>query len=273
VQASSRRAGTFSAALSHRDFRRLAAGLAVSTAGNWLYNVALLVYVFERTHSASWVAAASIIRLAPFVVFGPLGGALADRVERRSLMIASDLARAVLMLCLALAAARTAPPALVLAIAFLSTTAGTPYNPAVGAVTPALVPESDLAAANAVARTLDNVAIVAGVGLALGWRPHATAAGAAWAVLLVAGLFALVHAPQYWANAGVIAAITLLSLTLTLVRAQTGRLLPCIIVHCLFNGVSSYSILRDVSTQHAPQIPAPTGLLLVTLSRIAGLHF
>ena len=99
------------------------------------------------------------------------------------------------------------------------------------------------------------------------------ALGKWWAVLLVAGLFALVHAPQYWANAGVIAAITLLSLTLTLVRAQTGRLLPCIIVHFLFNGVSSLSILLDASARHAPQIPAPTGLLLVTLSRIAALHF
>jgi uncharacterized protein len=95
-----------------------------------------------------------------------------------------------------------------------------------------------------------------------------------WAVLLVALLFAVVHVPQYWANVGVIAAITLLSLTLTLVRAQTGRLLPCIIVHLLFNGASSLSILLDARTQHAPQLPAPTGLLLrASLSHIAGLHF
>jgi uncharacterized protein len=99
------------------------------------------------------------------------------------------------------------------------------------------------------------------------------ALGKLWAILLVAGLFALVHAPQYWANVGVIAAITLLSLTLTLVRAQTGRLLPCIIVHLIFNGFSSLSILLDHSTQHAPQMPAPTGLLFVALGRIMGLHF
>src|SRR5438132_8915661 len=156
------RAGSFSAALSHPDFARLALCLAGSTAGSWLSNVALLVYVFDRTHSASWVAAATVVRLAPFVLFGPIGGALADRLERRSLMIASDLARGGLMLGLAVAAATSAPPAVALAIAFLSTTAGTPYNPAVGAMTPALVREADLAAANAVVRTIDNTAIVLG---------------------------------------------------------------------------------------------------------------
>ena len=99
------------------------------------------------------------------------------------------------------------------------------------------------------------------------------AIGALWAVLLVSALFASVHVYQYRDNLGVIAAITLLSLTLTLVRAQTGRLLPCVIVHFLFNGVSSLSILLDASAQHAPQIPAPTGLLLAVLGRITGLHF
>ena len=74
-----------------RDVRLLIAGLGLSQIGDWLYNVALIVFVLERTGSAAWVAAAGIIRLLPYVVFGPIGGWIADRCPRRATMVASDL--------------------------------------------------------------------------------------------------------------------------------------------------------------------------------------
>jgi hypothetical protein len=46
--------GTIRAALRHRGFRWLLAGMAVSQLGDWLYNVALIVLVYERTHSPMW---------------------------------------------------------------------------------------------------------------------------------------------------------------------------------------------------------------------------
>src|SRR3954451_13841051 len=49
-------AGTIRSSLRHPSFRRLLTALAVSQAGDWLYNVALLAFVYERTHSAAWVA-------------------------------------------------------------------------------------------------------------------------------------------------------------------------------------------------------------------------
>ena len=54
---------------------------AVSQVGDWLYNAALLAYVFSATHSAVWVGAATICRLLPYVLLGPLGGAIADRLS------------------------------------------------------------------------------------------------------------------------------------------------------------------------------------------------
>jgi membrane protease YdiL (CAAX protease family) len=51
--------------------------------------------------------------------------------------------------------------------------------------------------------------------------------------------------PQYWPNLGVIASITLLSVVLTVLRAKTGRLLPCIVVHFVFNGVQSVIIVAE----------------------------
>ena len=70
-------------------------------------------------------------------------------------------------------------------------------------------------------------------------------AGAKAAVILVTLLFAVPHVPQYWPNIGVISSITLLSVVLTLVRARTGRLLPCLVVHLVFNGIQSVIILFE----------------------------
>ena len=47
-------AGTIRAALRYPGFRMLLSGLAVSQAGDWLYNLALVMLVYQRTHSALW---------------------------------------------------------------------------------------------------------------------------------------------------------------------------------------------------------------------------
>ena len=65
--------------LAIRDARALIGASAASQIGDWLYNAALLGYVFSATHSAAWVGAATICRLLPYVLLGPFGGAVADR--------------------------------------------------------------------------------------------------------------------------------------------------------------------------------------------------
>jgi len=67
--------------------------------------------------------------------------------------------------------------------------------------------------------------------------------GMSFAVVLVTFLFALVHVPQYWPSYSTIFLLTLLSLTLTLIRARTGNLLPCIIFHFIFNGIQSLGLV------------------------------
>ena len=151
--------------MQQRDLRLLLTSLAVSTAGDWFYSVALVVYVFDATHSAAWVAATTIVRLAPYVIFGPFAGHLADGSDRRRLLIATDLLRALLMGGLAVAAWAGAAPGVALALTFACATAGTPYVPAVTAMTPTLVPESSLAAANALVGTVNYLALVLGPAL------------------------------------------------------------------------------------------------------------
>ncbi|HEV2799774.1 MAG TPA: CPBP family intramembrane glutamic endopeptidase [Pyrinomonadaceae bacterium] len=75
--------------------------------------------------------------------------------------------------------------------------------------------------------------------------PLRRAAGNTWAIIIVTLMFASVHFFQYWNNLGVIAAVTLLSLVLTWVRAHTGRLLPCFVIHAAFNGIQAIIIIAQ----------------------------
>ena len=145
-------------------FRRLLASLAVSQAGDWLYNLALLAFVYERTHSSAWLGVTTAARVLPIVVCGPLGGVLADRYDRRRIMIASDAIRLGLMLALAAVAATGLPIVLAPIIAALSTAASSAYMPCVAATTPRLVDDADLPAANAARSAIGQVCIVAGPG-------------------------------------------------------------------------------------------------------------
>ena len=154
--------GTMRKALGHPSFRRLLVGLAVSQAGDWLYNVALLAFVYERTHSAGWLAATTAARVVPIVVLGPLGGVIADRFDRRRVMVASDVVRAALMLALAAVALAGLPVVLAPVLAGLATAASAPYPPCTAATTPRLVPDADLPGANALRSAVGMGAVAAG---------------------------------------------------------------------------------------------------------------
>ena len=82
--------------------------------------------------------------------------------------------------------------------------------------------------------------------------------GRLWGVLGVTLVFALIHVPQYVPNYGALSAILILSLTLTFVRAYTGRLLPCVVIHTIFNSLSSVGILLEPYLKSAPPVTEPT---------------
>ncbi len=65
------------------------------------------------------------------------------------------------------------------------------------------------------------------------------------AIGLVTFLFALVHVPQYLESASTLILLAILSLILTLVRVRTGNLLPCVILHTLFNGIQSVLLIAE----------------------------
>ena len=84
------------------------------------------------------------------------------------------------------------------------------------------------------------------------------------AVAIVTFLFALVHVPQYYPSYSTILLLTLLSLVLTLMRAFSGNLLPCIILHFLFNGLQSALLIAEpwFPQTQAPTTPDPIGFFI-----------
>jgi CAAX protease family protein len=88
------------------------------------------------------------------------------------------------------------------------------------------------------------------------------AVGTYGAVVFVLGLFTIIHVPQYWPNLGVIAAVGLLSISLTIVRAYTGRLLPCVVIHLVFNGITSVLLLVEPHYQRLTNSQQAAALLL-----------
>lgn len=156
------RSRTLWSPLRHRDFRFLVAGQAISQTGDWLYNVALIVFVYEQTGSGAWVAAAGIVRLLPYTMFGALGGMVADRWPRKRVMIVSDVSRAVSMAALAVVAASGGSAAVAIALAGVATILAVAYGPCVNAAMPILVGEEDLAPANTLVTTVTNVSYAVG---------------------------------------------------------------------------------------------------------------
>lgn len=171
-----------------RPFHLLLLALATSALGDWLYNVALLALVFGRTGSATWVALTTAARVLPIVVLGPLGGVLADRHDRRTLMIGADVVRVALMVALAVVAATGLPILLAPVLAALATAAGTVTSPSVAVSTARLVEDEELQRANALRAAIGQGAIVAGPALG---AVVLALAGPALAILLNAITFAV----------------------------------------------------------------------------------
>lgn len=148
--------------LRHRDFRLLMVAFTGSATGSWAYNVALVVWIFDETGSAAWVGASTVVRFVPALLFSAYGGVIAERYERVRLMVVIDLASTAIMIGLAVLTALHAPVALVIAVAALTSTLSTAYQPAAAALTPQLVGEKDLGSANALRNTIDNLAVIVG---------------------------------------------------------------------------------------------------------------
>jgi MFS family permease len=146
--------------LSNARFLRLWIGQGASFIGDAVSMVALVVLVVQVTGSASAVGGALVARLLPTIA-SPLAGVIADRVDRRIVLVASDLARAVLVLGLVFAR----DLATIYVLVFLMGLARTVFNPTVRAAFPSVVGGGDLTRANALISGTFSTSIMVGPAL------------------------------------------------------------------------------------------------------------
>src|SRR5438552_18059005 len=84
----------------NRNFRLLYIGQAISQLGDWFNAVAVFALLLDLTGSATAVAWMMIVQFLPMAVVGPIAGVIVDRVDRRRLMIVTDVLRGCLILAL-----------------------------------------------------------------------------------------------------------------------------------------------------------------------------
>jgi MFS family permease len=137
------------APLRHRAFRLLFGGQLVSDLGDWLDFLALIALIVSHWNlGPSALGALSVAVAFPFAVIAPLSGVWADRLPRKTVMVAADLGRAMIVFGLVFA------PNLytVLALVFVRGVFSTFFGPARQATIAAVVPQDDLLAANSLSQ-------------------------------------------------------------------------------------------------------------------------
>jgi len=142
---------------------RLLAGEFVSSVGDWLYLVALLVVVYERESSAVLLGVVGAARVLPYVVLSVPAGIVADRFDRRIVLLVTDVARGAAMILLAWLVAIDGPLEVIVGLTLVAASFSAFFGPAIGAYLPSLVAdEGQLGPANSAWATLDNLAYVIG---------------------------------------------------------------------------------------------------------------
>jgi MFS family permease len=153
--------------LDNRPLSRLLAGEFVSSVGDWLYLVALLIVVYRESEDTVLLGIVGAARVLPYVFLSIPAGIMADRFDRRLILLVTDVARGALMVVLAWLVATDAPVGWVVALSIAAASFSAFFSPAIGAYLPSIVrDESELGPANSAWSTLDNLAFIIGPGIA-----------------------------------------------------------------------------------------------------------
>jgi MFS family permease len=181
--------------LANRPLTKLLLGEFISGIGDWLYIVAIFVVIYDETASAAAVGLFGAIRLLPYILLSIPAGLIADRFDRRLVLLASDLLRGGCMIALFFLVGNHAPIPVVVAVAMLAASGSTFFYPAIGAYLPSLAKdETQLGPANSAWASLGNVSFI--IGPAIGGL--LIAAGGLDAAFLLNAVSFLVIAAILW---------------------------------------------------------------------------
>jgi MFS family permease len=146
---------------SNRGFRQLWLGQVVSQLGDWFNTIALYTIILNLTGSGRDIGLLLVARFLPSFIFGSFSGVVADRFSRRSIMIISDLLRALVVLGFLLV--RRADQLWILySLTLLQLGLSTFFEPAKTAVIPSLVSDRELVAANTISSVTWSIMLTLG---------------------------------------------------------------------------------------------------------------
>jgi MFS family permease len=171
------------APLRHRDFRLLWTGMTVSLLGDGIFLVAMAWQAYELWNAPAALSILGIGMTIPTIAFLLPGGVLSDRIDRRLVMLAADVGRAVVIAVLAVLAFTGHLTFWELVVLVAVYGVGTAFfTPAFDAIVPDIVPGRDLAAANSLDQFVRPIALrLAGPAVG-GWLVAAFGTGVAFAV-------------------------------------------------------------------------------------------
>src|ERR1700683_2011861 len=150
-----------------RDFWLYFSGQAVSQLGGSFTMFAMPLLVFKLTHSATNLALTTVAEFVPYLLFGLLLGAVVDRFDRKRLMLASDIAQALVIAVIpVLALSGSLRVADIYAVTFVQSTLGIIFNCGEFAAIPSLVGERVMVTATARIMATNNAGQILGPGLA-----------------------------------------------------------------------------------------------------------
>ncbi|HEX8184505.1 MAG TPA: MFS transporter, partial [Blastocatellia bacterium] len=148
----------------NRNFRGLWIGRVISQTGDWFNSVALFTLLLSLTGSGEAIGYILILKLLPTFFVGPLAGVVADRFNRKTIMIVTDVLRGVLVLGFLLV--RSPEQVwIVYAIVALEVVLSTFFEPAESAAVPSIVSRDELLSANALSGASWSVTLALGAAL------------------------------------------------------------------------------------------------------------
>jgi MFS family permease len=155
----------------NKNFRQLWLGQVVSQMGDWFNTIALYTIILNLTGSGRDIGLLLVARFLPSFLFGPLSGVVADRFSRRTIMIVSDVLRAVVVLGF-LFIRRADQLWMVYVLTVLQLGLSTFFEPAKTAAIPSIVSDRELVAANAISSVTWSIMLTLGAaigGVITGW--------------------------------------------------------------------------------------------------------
>ena len=146
------------------SFRNLWYGQVISELGNWVNSIALYALILQLTGSGMAMAAAMMAKLLPMVIISPFAGVVIDRMDRRTVLIASDILRCFTVLCFLIVESRE-DLWLVYALTLFEVALTGFFEPARSAILPSIVKKNHLVTANAISGATWSIMLTLGAAL------------------------------------------------------------------------------------------------------------